>query len=358
MTDLLRILPMSVQELLDDTFECEPLKSAIGAGGVHGIRQGPRSGGTAFVLIHSMLGAPTGSLRSRGYWRAGPDAFIAALDAHARTAGATIRTGAAVTHISIRADAVTGVVLEGGEEVHAKLVLSSADPGRTLLGLVDPVWLDPEFTNAVRNIKYRGCTAFVLYALDAVPDFPGLAEPVRSLAGTVSLTPNLDTIERAADAAKYGLVSPRPHVEITLASLRWPDCAPSGRHVLVARAQYAPHALRGGEAWDDAKRDALADSVTAAIQCMAPAFADRILHRVTLSPHDIESRYNLTEGAASHGELTLDQILFMRPVAGYGRHAMPVRGLYLCGAGTHPGPGIPGGAGWLAAAEAIAGGAP
>lgn len=351
MTDLLRTMPMSVQELLDDWFENALLKAAVAAGGVRDIRQGPRSGGTSFVLLHHLVGARAGSVRSRGWWRDGPEAITRVLEKAARRHGVTIRTGGRVSQIVVKEDAVTGVVLADGEEIPAPLVLSSAGPSRTLLGLVDPRWLDPEFLHAVRNIKYRGCTAFVLYALDALPEVPGVSE--QALAGTVSLTSTLDALERSYDAAKYGRISERPHVEITVPTLRWPADAPNGKHVLVARAQYAPYRLRDDVSWDSCQRDALVERVTNAIEDALPGFGSRVLHREALAPPDLERRFGLSEGASSHGELSLDQILFMRPVAGAGGYAMPIRGLYLCGAGAHPGPGILGGPGLLAARQAL-----
>jgi phytoene dehydrogenase-like protein len=376
MTDLLRTMPMSVGELLDDTFESEPLKALIAISGVRGIRQGPRSGGTAFTLLHSLVGS-RGGLHCGAYWSDGPNALTRRLEAAARKHGASIRSSAAVSRIVVRDHAVAGVVLADGEEISARVVLSSADPSRTLLGMVDPAWLDPEFVHAVRNIRYRGCTSFVLYALDAMPELPGLANPETALAGTVSLAPTMEALERAYDATKYGGIAERPHIEIVTLSLRWSGQAPAGRHVMVARVHYSPYSMRegtgsvarsaeaakqdegsgteavAGGGWTRAARDALADRVTDAIGCVSPGFADRVLHRAILSPRDIEERYGYTEGAASQGEMMLDQILFMRPVAGWSRYMMPIAGLYLCGAGTHPGPGIAGGPGWLAAAEVL-----
>jgi len=348
MIEFLRTMPMSVWEVLDDWFECAPLKAAVAAGGVQDFRQGPRSGGTGFVLLHHLVGAAPGSVRGRFRLGAKPLAFTDAVGAVARHHGVTIRTSAPVARVRVRDDRVAGVTLEGGEEIDAAAVLSTADPARTFLGWVDPVWLDPEFLNAVRNVRYRGCTAVVAYALGGLPEFPGLGER-NALAGTVSLTASLEALERAADAAKYGRVSECPHVELTLPTIRDPGLAPDGAHVLLARAQYAPYHLRDGAAWDAARRDALADTVTTLITRVAPGFASRIRHRAAWSPRDLEERFGLHEGAASHGELGLDQILFMRPVPGWGRHATPIQGLYLGGAGTHPGPGILGGAGWLAA---------
>ncbi|MDH3495387.1 MAG: NAD(P)/FAD-dependent oxidoreductase [Gemmatimonadota bacterium] len=347
MAEFLRIVPMSVRELLDDRFECEALKAAVAAGAVRDLRQGPRSGGTGFVLLHYLVGAAPGSVRDRGYCRDGPETCVAALDALARRNGVTIRTDTAVSRILVRDDAVTGVALASGAEVSAPRVLSTADPAATFLGLVDPVWLDPELLHAVRNIKFRGAAAVVLYALDSLPQRGGL--PAASLAGVVTLTPQLDALERAADAAKYGNVSEHPHVEISAPSIRWPAVAPPGKHVVVARVQYAPHCLKDGNGWDGARREALADRVSHLIDTAVPGFLDRVLHRAMFTPADFEARYGVTEGALTHGELTLDQVLFMRPIPGLAHYATPLTGLYLGGAGTHPGPGVMGGGGWLAA---------
>jgi phytoene dehydrogenase-like protein len=350
--ELLRVLPMPVQDLVDDEFELQPLKAAIAAGGVRDLRQGPRSGGTSFVLLHYMTGASEASLRARVWWREGPDAFTTAAADVARRRGVTVRTGATVARILVRDDAVTGVALEDGEEIMAPLVLSTADPARTLLGMVDPVWLDPEFLLALRNIKFRGATAYVHFALDALPAVPGLEHPDQALASIVTLTKSTTDLERAADAAKYGRVSERPHVEITVPSLRWPSLAPGGNHVLTARVQYAPYSLREGR-WDGDHACALGDAVAAVIAESIPGFAEHVLHRRVYTPRDIEEEFRVTEGALTHGELMLDQILFMRPVAGYGRYAMPIDGLYLAGCGAHPGPGVLGAAGWLAARGAL-----
>jgi phytoene dehydrogenase-like protein len=350
MSELLRVLPIPVQDLLDDWFEYGPLKAAVGAGAVRDIRQGPRSGGTSFVLLHYLTGAVTGSVRGRPWFRSGPGAFVAAAEQAARKHKVAFRTGADVAQIVIRDDAVAGVRLGANdEEMAAGAVVSTADPARTFLQMVDPVWFDPEFLLAIRNIKFRGCTAVVLYALDRLPDLPGLADARQALAGVVSLSGSLDSLEKAYDAAKYGGVSERPHVEITVPTLRWPQLAPPGKHVLSARVQYAPHTLRGGAAWNAAAAGALGDIVTKAIARVSPTFASAVLRRAVLNPRDIEAQFGLTEGAFTQGEMTLDQILFMRPVAGWGQYAMPVSGLYLGGAGTHPGPGILGAPGLLAA---------
>ena len=351
MTELLRAVPMSVQDYLDDALDHETLKVAIGAGAVRDIRQGPRSGGTAFVLLHYLTGASDSAVRERPWWQAGPDALTKALAELARQHGVAIRTNADVARISVRNDAVAGVALANGDEIAAPVVVSTADPARTLLGLVDPIWLDPELLLAARQIKFRGSTAVVQYALDYLPETPGLSQ--QALASVVSLTASLEKLERAYDAAKYGQISEELHMEFTVPTLRWPSLAPAGKHVLTASARYAPYTLRDGKTWDAASAAALGDRVTTAIGRVIPRFADAIRHRVVLTPRDLETRFALTEGALTHGEITLDQILFMRPIAGLGRYAMPVLGLYLGGRGAHPGPGVLGGAGWLAARRVL-----
>jgi phytoene dehydrogenase-like protein len=349
MLELLRVLPMSLQDLLDDWFESPILKAAVAAGGVRDIRQGPRSGGTSFVLLHNLVGARAGL--ARPWWRDGPGAFIGAVADVARANKVAVRTGTHVARILVRDDVVTGVGLANGDEISAPIVVSTADPARTLLGMVDPVWLDPEFRHAVGNIKFRGCTALVRFALDRLPDVSGggFDDSSAVLTGTMSLTPSLDALERAYDAAKYGGVSAEPHVEIMAPTTRWPSLAPAGKHVLLARAQYAPYELRDGAVWDDTRSCELGETVTRAIGRAMPGFADAVIHREILTPPDLEARFGVTQGAMTHGEMTLDQILFMRPVPGWARYSMPIDGLYLAGSGAHPGPGVLGGAGWLAA---------
>jgi phytoene dehydrogenase-like protein len=353
MSELLRVLPMPVQDLADEWFTFAPLKAAIGSAAVRDIRQGPRSGGTSFNLLHHMTGTDDGVLRGRAWCTIyGERAGLApALEQEAKRAGVEILSGADVERITVRDDAATGVVLRGGEEIRSKLVLSTLDPVRTLLGLVDPVWLDPEFLLAVRNIKLRGSTSYVLYALDDFPCEPG-SGLARALTGMVSLSSSLDGIERAYDAVKYGQVAERPHVEITMPSIR--ASGSNGPHVLVAKVHYTPYALRGGESWDATRSSAFGDAISAAISELLPRIKDLARHRVVLTPADIEKQFDVSGGALTHGEMTLDQMLFMRPVAGWSRYATPVSGLYLAGPGTHPGPGIFGASGLMAARRILA----
>jgi phytoene dehydrogenase-like protein len=347
MTEFMRVMPMSVQDLVDDEFETEWLKTAIASAAIRDLRQGPRSGGTTFNLLHYMVGAAHGSFRARHWFEAGPDAFaVAAADA-ARKLGAEVRTGARVERIVVRNGAVAGVALKGGEEIAAPIVISTADPKRTLLDLIEPQWLDPEVGLAVSNVKLRGCTAFVLFATDLA-----LGESDKHLIATVGLTSSTVSLEKAADAAKYGEISAELHIEFFAPTLRWPSLAPAGKHVISARVQYAPYALKEG-AWTKAHAEAVGKKVAAAIARVIPKFAESVKHSLVLTPKDIEERFGVTEGALTHGEMTLDQIMFMRPVPGWGRYAMPVHGLFLGGAGAHPGPGILGGAGFLAARSAL-----
>jgi phytoene dehydrogenase-like protein len=347
MMEFLRVMPMSVQDLLDDMFESELLKAAVASSAIRDLQQGPRSGGTTYNLLHYMVGAPAGSVRARYWFLDSPDAFAKAAADAGRKHGIEIRTRTRVERIVVRDGAVTGVALSNGQEITAPIVVSTADPKRTLLGMVDPVWLDPDFLLAVKNIKLRGCTAFVFYAIDRDID-----DARKKFIAATSLTSSTTALEQAADAAKYGEVSKHPHVEFFCPTLRWPTLAPNGEHIIVARMQYAPYHLKNAT-WDNDRACAIKEQVTAMIARVIPGFEESILHRAVFTPHDIEERFGVTEGALTQGELTLDQILFMRPVPSWGRYAMPVDGLYIGGAGAHPGPGVLGGAGYLAARTAL-----
>ncbi len=349
MVEVLRTVPMAAAELLDDWFEHELLKGVLAAGAVTDIAQGPMSGGTAFTLLHHLVGSPEGTFRARTLPAGGGAALVGRLADRARQAGVQIRTGTGVGAIVVgNDDAVTGVRLDSGEEIRAAQVLSTADPRRTLLELVDPVHLDPEFMLAVRNVRFRGAASKILLGLEGLPDVPGLGPELFRAA--LSFSPSMAGLERAYDAVKYGAWSREPYVEARIPSLWQPDLAPAGHHVMVLHVQYTPYRL-SGTGWD-ADRDPMADAALAVVERHLPGLTRRIRHRLVLTPADLETRFGLFEGAVTQGEMMLDQILFMRPVAGYARYAMPVPGLFLGGAGTHPGGGITGGAGWLAARAA------
>lgn len=349
MIELLRIVPMAVQELLDDRFESPLLKAALGSCGVTRIRQGPRSGGTTFVLLHRLVGAEAGSFGLDGgaYWTGGPSALAEALTARLKVLGVELRTGASVAQIRVRDDRVGGVVLENGDEYQGTQVVATPDPARTMLSLLDPVWLDPELILAIRNIKFRGSASRISFVLDQPPGFAGLdGDP--PLDGVLVLARSLESLERAADAAKYGTMSSPPFVTLRVPSARWPNLVRGGRHVVTADVQWTPRYLKTGS-WEGAARNALEDSVVATIEEVSPGFRSRISAVETLTPLDLEAQFGVTEGAINQGELTLDQILFMRPVPQLSHYRTPIEGLFLGGSGSHPGPGITGTAGWLAA---------
>lgn len=343
MIEFLRVMPMSIQDLADDSVSDESLKVMLASAAVRDLRQGPRSAGTTFNLIHHMIGALPGFVRRTDWHPNGPDAFAQEAARVAKGAGAELRLNAKVERILVKDDAVAGVALSSGDEIGAGVVISTADPKRTLLRLVDPVWLDPEFMLAVKNIKMRGCAAFVLY---------GVGMELQQHALVQALAPSTVALEKAADAAKYGEVSENPHVEFFAPSARWESLAPAGKSVIAARVQYAPYALKSGQ-WDKNAAETIEKKATSAIGKVIPGFESRVEHRMVLTPRDLEEKFGVTEGALTHGELTLDQILFMRPVPGWGHYEMPVSGLYLGGAGAHPGPGVLGGAGLLAARAAL-----
>jgi phytoene dehydrogenase-like protein len=281
------------------------------------------------------------------------DALLAA----ARDAGVEVRTGTDVVRVNVTDGAATGVVLASGEELSARAVASNLDPKRTLLGLVDPVHLEPEVLRRTQNIRAHGTLAKVNFAVDRPPQFSSLAarsEPERmaAMSGRIRLGADIDSIERAFDAAKYGRLSVDPWMELTIPSIADPSLAPAGKHVVSAYVQYAPYHLRE-TTWDQ-ERSRLADVATATIERYAPGFTASVVARQPISPLDLERLGGLTGGHIFHGELALDQLFITRPLLGWARYETPVRGLYLCGSGAHPGNGLTGRTGALAAKAIIA----
>ena len=346
MIELLRVVPMAVAELLDDWFENDALKGTLGAAGITGLCQGPRSAGTAFLFLHHRVRRRLGVFRS-----AGPaDAGTLLLET-VKKLNLTIRTSAPVARIATNNGQVSGVVLVNGEELVARQVLSTADPRRTMLSLVDPINLTPDFTRAVQNIRYRGVAARIDLALGELPRFRGV-DSQELLKGLISISPSLDYLEKAYDDAKHGGVSRSPYLEAVIPSLGDASLAPAGKHVMSVWMQYAPYHLKQGS-WDSAARAALGDRVVKCLGEYAPNLPGLVLARQVLTPLDFEQQLGATEGSLGQGELALDQMLFMRPVAGWGNYRTPIEGLYLGGAGSHPGPGLPGAAGRLAAREML-----
>ncbi len=348
---LLRWMPMPVADLMSEWFESEPLRATMAASGLLGAFLGTRSAGSAAQLL--LLGAGEGHPIGAGWFAHGGTGAVAdALALAARAAGAEIRTGVEVQSIEVADQSATGVVLSSGESIAARAVISSADPKRTFLGLIDPMHLAPEFLQRVRNIRMHGTLAKVNYAVSSLPRFGGLAdfdagEHGAALSGRIRLSRDLDTIERAFDAAKYGGYAEEPWIELTIPSVADAALAPSGAHVISAYVQFAPYHLRG-TTWD-AERDRLGDAATRTIASYAPGFLSTIVARQVITPLDLERTFGLTGGHIFHGELSLDQLFLARPLLGWARYATPIGRLYLCGSGTHPGTGLDGRSGALAA---------
>ncbi len=342
--------PMPVADLASDWLDDGLLRALVAARGVFGRFAGPRSAGTAFELI--LQAARTGSVMAGPPVPARPaDAPRLALAQVAARAGVNVRTGTEVQQVLIEAGRAVGVRL-AGEVIEAGVVVSNADPARTLLSLVDAAWLPPEFVGDVQKFRSDGVVAKVHLALSGLPRFTALEslghdERDRLLGGRLHIGATLDDLERAFDAAKYGGFSPRPYLELTIPSLRDASLAPVGHHVLSAHVQFAPRHLRA-RTWE-AARDDLAATVIHTIESYAPGLQSLVVGQQVLSPEDLESRYGLTGGHIYHGEHALDQLFVMRPVYGWANYRTPVRGLYLCGAGTHPGGGVHGACGYNAA---------
>jgi len=348
---LLQLMTMSAADMLDQWFETDVLKATMSASGIIGTFLGVRSPGTAYVLLHHYMGEIDGAFRSWGFSRGGTGAISLAIAGAAREAGVEIRTQSPVERIRTRNGRATGVVLPGGEEVGGTVVLSSADPNVTFLRLCEPGSLGPEFLEEVRRYKFRGSSAKVNLALDALPDFTCLPGPGPHLRGAISISPSVEYMERAYDDAKYGEFSRHPYIDVVIPSLTDPSVAPPGKHVLSCFVQYAPYKLREGT-WDE-KREAFGDTVVDTLAAYAPNLKRIILHRQVLTPLDLEREWSLTEGNIFQGELSLEQLFFLRPVPGWARYRTPLRNLYLCGSATHPGGGIMGAPGRLAALEVL-----
>jgi phytoene dehydrogenase-like protein len=343
----IQLLTMSAVEFLDQWFETDVLKATMSASGIIGTFLGVRSPGTAYVLLHHYMGEIDGSFRSWGLSRGGTGAVSNAIGAAAREFGAEIRTEASVAQIRRKNGRATGVILDNGDEIAADVVVSSVDPNLTFLKFLDPRELPDEFVDGVRRYKYRGSSGKVNLALDALPEFTSLPGRGPHLRGAISISPSIDYMEQAYDDAKYGRFSRRPYMDIVIPSLTDASLAPPGKHVMSCFVQYAPYHLREGS-WDT-QREAFGDAVINAIAEHAPNINNIILHRQVLTPLDIERTFGLTEGNIFQGELTLEQLFFLRPVPGWAQYVTPVERLYMCGSATHPGGGIMGAPGKNAA---------
>ncbi len=353
----LQLLTMSAVDFLDQWFETDVLKATMSASGIIGTFLGVRSPGTACVLLHHYMGEIDGAFRSWGLSRGGTGMVSEAIASAARAAGAEIRLEAPVSKIMVNDGRATGVVLENGDYVLANTVLSSVDPRRTFSKMVGEEHLPNDFIEDIRHYKFRGSSGKVNLALDGLPDFTALKGAGPHLRGAISISPGVDYMERAYDDAKYGRYSRRPYIDIVIPSVTDPSVAPPGKHVMSCFVQYAPYDLREADgttpaSWDD-HRDAFGDTVVNTIAEYAPNLKDLILHRQVLTPLDIERTFGLSEGNIFQGELTLEQLFFLRPAPGWADYRTPIKGLYMCGSATHPGGGIMGAPGRNAAFRAL-----
>jgi phytoene dehydrogenase-like protein len=349
---LVKIFTQSAAEFLDEWFESEQVKVTLATDGVIGANGGPRSPGTAYILLHHCMGGVAGHRGLWGFVRGGMGAVSEAIAASARSRGVEIRTNSAVAKVQVRDGRARGVVLANGEEIEASLVASNLDPKLTFLKLLDPGDLDPDFVRSIRNFRIEGTSCKINLALNGLPEFrafPGAPGPHHK--ATMHICPNIEYVERAWDDAKYGRPSERPLLELTVPTMYDPSLAPPGKHIMGIFLQYAPYTLREGT-WDEL-REPFGDRVIALIDEYAPGFSSKIEHRQVLSPLDLERRFGITGGNIFHGEMSLDQMFVMRPVAGWARYRTPVKGLFLCGSGAHPGGGVMGAPGYNCAREML-----
>ena len=347
-----QLMTMSAVDFLDQWFETDVLKATMSASGIIGTFLGVRSPGTAYVLLHHYMGEIDGAFRSWGFARGGTGAISNAIADSARELGAEIRTQAPIARIMVKNNRAHGVVLANGDEIHADVVSSSVDPRNTFLRFIEEGQLPDEFLEDVRRYKFRGSSGKVNLALDALPDFKCLPGPGAHLRGAISISPSVEYMERAYDDAKYGNFSRHPYIDMVIPSLTDPSVAPPGKHVMSCFVQYAPYKLRAGLNWDD-QREAFGNAVIETISEYAPNFKNIILNKQVLTPLDLEREFGLSEGNIFQGELSLEQLFFLRPVPGYAQFRTPVKNLYMCGSATHPGGGIMGAPGRLAALEIL-----
>jgi phytoene dehydrogenase-like protein len=349
---LYKLLTMSSADYLDEWFEFGPLKATKAASGIIGTFLGPRSPGSAYVLLHHYMGEIDGAFRAWGFCKGGNGTVSAAIASAARSHGAMLRVEAPVRQVLVRNGRVRGVVLENGEELFAPVVVSGLDARRTYLQLVESKELPEDLLQQIRRFRFRGSSGKVNLALGELPNFtclPGVGAHHR---GAISISPSIDYLERAFDDAKAGGFSKRPYMDIVFPSMIDPNMAPPGKHVASIFVQYAPYHIEGG--WTDARREAFGDAVIDTLSAYAPNIKSAIVGRQVITPADIEQKIGLSEGNIFQGELALQQLFFQRPALRWSSYNTPIRGYYHCGASTHPGGGVMGAAGRLAAYRILA----
>jgi phytoene dehydrogenase-like protein len=350
--NLVQLMTMSAADFLDQWFETDVLKATMSASGIIGTFLGVRSPGTAYVLLHHYMGEIDGAFRAWGFARGGTGGISNAIAEAAIEAGVEIRKEVAVANIIVKNGRAIGVALTNGDEIHGSVISSSVDPRHTFIEFIDNGNLPAEFLDEVRRYKFRGSSGKVNLALDALPDFKCMPGPGAHLRGAISISPAVDYMEKAYDDAKYGMFSRRPYIDMVIPSLTDPSVAPPGEHVMSCFVQYAPYKLRAGLNWDQL-RDDFGKTVIDTVSEYAPNLKNIILHKQVLTPLDLERDFGLTEGNIFQGELSLEQLFFLRPVSGFARFRTPIKNLYMCGSATHPGGGIMGAPGRLSALEVL-----
>jgi len=346
-----KLVTQSAADLLDEWFEFDPLKGTKSASGIIGTFLGPRSPGTAYVLLHHYMGEIDGAFRAWGFAKNGTGGVTAAIARSAQALGVEIRTGAAVDKVIVKGGRARGVALASGDEYEAGVVLSAADPKRTFLQFVGREHLPDEFVGAIERFRVRGSSGKVNIALSGLPQFTCLPGEGPLHRGAISISPSIDYIERAYDEAKYGQFSTRPYIDMIIPSMIDRDMAPPGHHVMSCFVQYAPYDIQGG--WNDAKRDAFGETVLRTLERYAPDIRKLIVGMQVITPADIERIAGITGGNIFHGELLLHQLFFLRPAPQWADFRTPLPGYYFGASGAHPGGGVMGAAGKLAAHEIL-----
>ncbi|MBH51469.1 MAG: hypothetical protein CMG70_05830 [Candidatus Marinimicrobia bacterium] len=343
--DLLRVAPMMMNELVDEWFENELLRSSISSAGIHHLSFGPYSAGTGYNLLHQHLYSNNVFHNSFSI-KGGTVELANTLKNIAISYGVEIRTNSKVKSIKLNQKSCEGVVLDNGDIIKTEKIISGLDPNNTFINLVGASNLDPNFLNQLQNIKYRGSTARIHFAIKSIPNIKGI-DP-NQMGSNFSICSTLESLERASDGVKYGKISENPYVEFNIPSAIDPDFSKSGKHVLSATVQYAPYHLRN-KIWDNKSNNLLEKNVIKVIERIIPNFSSLIESSIILSPLDIEKEFCLNEGNINHGEMTLDQFMFMRPTISSAQYNTPIENLFICGPGTHPGGGLHGTNGYNAA---------
>ncbi len=349
LVDLMRVAPMMMPELVDEWFENELLRAAVSTAGIHHLSFGPFAAGTGYNLLHQHVHSD-GVFHNAQFVKGGSGNLAKALQSSGNSAGVEVRTGVLVKSIDVEDGVCNGIILADGETIEADQIVSGLDPNNTFKHLVGPTNLNPNFNTQLNNIRYRGSAARIHFALNSLPEIPGVSQ--EQLGTIFSIAPSIEYLERAADSVKYGRLPEAPYVEFTIPSVMNSDFASDGKHVLSATVQNAPYTLRNQD-WSEDLKNQLTQNVVRVLEQYLPGFSSKIETSSLLTPVDMENQFGLTEGNLNHGEMTLDQFMFMRPTASAAQYKTPIENLCLCGPGTHPGGGLHGANGFNAAREIL-----